>query len=190
MLHGMPPARPCRAGPHEKIVLKLPRATMFIRVLTVGGLIAGTAPAAGARVGAGCDVTRQPGCVAWAEHLRLPAPHGPDGGRTVATSADGTLVFVAADGTDLAYEAATGRVRWAVPNGTSGATGAQDLAVGPSGTLVVSAGATSLPDPHGVGSEEMVVTAHDAATGRQAWQVRQRGTDGGAFAARRVAVTD
>ena len=163
---------------------------MFIRVLTVGGLIAGTAPAANARVGAGCDVTRQPGCVAWAEHLRLPAPHGPDGGRTVATSADGTLVFVAADGTDLAYEAATGRVRWAVPNGTSGATGAQDLAVSPSGTRVVSAGATSVTDPQGVGSEEMVVTAHDPATGRQAWQVRQRGADGGAYAARRVAVTD
>jgi predicted aspartyl protease len=63
-------------------------------LLTLGGLFAGTAPAAGARVGAGCGVTRQPGCVAWAEHRPLPASHGRKGGRAVATSADGTLVFV------------------------------------------------------------------------------------------------
>jgi outer membrane protein assembly factor BamB len=164
--------------------------------LTVAALIGGTASAAGARVGtapvvgAGCDVTRQAGCVAWAEHQRLPAPHGRNGGRAVATSADGALVFVAADGTDLAYEAATGSLRWAAPNGTSGAVGAQDIGMSPSGGLVVTAGSTSVPDPRQVLSEEMVVTAHDPATGRQAWQVRQRSADGGSYAASRVAVTD
>jgi outer membrane protein assembly factor BamB len=168
----------------------------LVRLLAAAALMAGTAPAADARVGAapvastGCDVTRQPGCVAWAEHLRLPAPHGRTGGRAVATSADGTLVFVAADGTDLAYEAATGRLRWAAPNGTSGAIGAQDIGMSPSGALVVTAGANSVPHARRILAEEMVVTAHDPATGRQSWQVRQRSADGGSYAASRVAVTD
>jgi outer membrane protein assembly factor BamB len=173
-----------------KMVLKLRRATVFVRLMTVGGLIAGAAPAASARMRDGCDATRQPGCVAWANHRRLPAPHGRNGGRAVATSADGTLVFLAADGTDLAYEAATGNLRWTAPNGTSGAVRTHDIGVSPSGTLVVSAGAASVPDPRRVLSEEMVVTAHDPATGRQTWQVRQAGADGAALAAKRVAVTD
>jgi outer membrane protein assembly factor BamB len=172
------------------LVSALRRATVLIRLLTVGGLIAGTAPAAGARVGGSCDVARQPGCVAWAEHVRLPAPHGRNGGRTVATSADGTLVFAAADGTDVAYEAETGRLRWSAPNGTSGGIGTQDIGVSPSGTLVVSVGAASVADPRRVLSDEMVVTAHDPATGHQSWQLRQRGRDGGAYTANRVAVTD
>jgi DNA-binding beta-propeller fold protein YncE len=108
----------------------------------------------------------------------------------VATSADGTLVFAAADGTDVAYEAQTGKLRWAAPNGTSGGVGTQDIGVSPSGTLVVSAGAASVADPRRVLSDEMVVTAHDPATGHQSWQVRQRGRDGDAYAANRVAVTD
>jgi outer membrane protein assembly factor BamB len=108
----------------------------------------------------------------------------------VATSADGTLVFLAADGTDHAYEAATGNMRWSAPNGTSGAAGSRDIGVSPSGALVVSAGATSVPDARRVLSEQMVVTAHDPATGRQSWQVRQGGADGAALAASRVAVTD
>ncbi|HEY4408478.1 MAG TPA: PQQ-binding-like beta-propeller repeat protein [Acidimicrobiia bacterium] len=170
--------------------LNLRRAKRLIRLLTVGGLIAATAPAAGARGGAGCDVTRRAGCVAWAQDRPLPSPHGRKDGRAVATSADGTLVYVAADGTDLAYEAATGKLRWAVPNGTSGAVGAQDIGLSPSGRLVVSAGGTSVPDARRVWSQKMVVMAHDPATGRPAWQARPLGADDGASAAGRVAVTD
>src|SRR5205807_510126 len=135
------------AFPTRGFVLHVRRATMFIRLLTVGGLIAGTAPAAGARVDAGCDVTRQPGCVAWAQHLRLPAPHGRNGGRTVATSADGgayaarrvavtdSRVFVAGQRAAshelvvLAVDARTGRTSWLADHAATPAGPAEPVAV-------------------------------------------------------------
>jgi DNA-binding beta-propeller fold protein YncE len=167
------------------------RAKLSTRVvLALGGLILALAHGypAFAHFGMECGLRRQPGCVAWTDRWEGDADR--NWGRAVATSPDGSLVFVTANGTDLAYEAATGKLRWVAPNGTSGATGAQDIGTSPSGSLVVSVGERSFPDPERISSGEMVVTAHDPTTGRQRWQARHRSPDNERYTASTLAVTD
>jgi hypothetical protein len=106
----------------------------------------------------------------------------------VATSPDGSVVFVTTNGSDLAYEATSGRVRWRSENGTSGASGAQDIVVSPSGEAVVSVGERTFPDPRHVVSGEIVVTAHDPGTGRSLWQFRYRDPDGATVTANRLTI--
>lgn len=149
-----------------------------------------TAPAASARLDVAHGVARQPDSVVWAHQLRTSDSAQPNWGMAMATSPDGSLVFVAAKGTDLAYEAATGRLRWAAPNETTAATGATGIGVSPSGSIVVSVGERSFPDPQRILSAEIVVTGHDPTTGRQRWQARHRGPDNGGYTASTVVVTD
>ena len=112
------------------------------------------------------------------------------GGRAVATSPDGSLVFVTASGSDLAYDAATGTLRWEAPNGTSGASGAVAIGTSPSDSMVVSAGAASFPDGERILSDEIVVTARDPATGLERWQARHRAANNEAYTASALAVGD
>ena len=149
-----------------------------------------TTPAASAPSGVECGLPRQPGCVAWAGRQRVPGNPEHNWGKAVATAPDGGLVFVTSNGTDLAYEAATGRLRWTAPNGTTGTTGSQDIGVSPSGSVVASAGESTFPDPERVVSGEVVVTAHDPGTGARRWQARHRAANNDAYTAGPVAVTD
>ncbi|HET9770274.1 MAG TPA: PQQ-binding-like beta-propeller repeat protein, partial [Acidimicrobiia bacterium] len=114
----------------------------------------------------------------------------PQGGRAITTTPDGTTVLVASAHSDLAYDAGTGRLLWQEPNGAPGVLGGQDIAVSPSGALVVSTGEATHPHPERVVSGEIVVTAREPTSGRPLWQSRYRDPDGGPYTARALAVTD
>jgi outer membrane protein assembly factor BamB len=138
----------------------------------------------------GCSIGVRPGCVAWSSRWPPKSSPEPEGGRAITTTPDGSTVLVASAHTDLAYEAATGRLLWHEPNGAPGVLGGQDIAVSPSGALVVSTGEATHPHPERVVSGEIVLTARQPSSGRQLWQSRYRDPGGGPYTARALAVTD
>jgi len=110
--------------------------------------------------------------------------HGGSDGRALGVSPDGRTVFVAIDalgesGTTafatVAYDAATGGVRWvAWYDGTGyGRSGPSALAVSPDGSKVFVTGQSGGPE----GEADYATVAYDAATGRQLWSAR-RGAQG------------
>jgi DNA-binding beta-propeller fold protein YncE len=148
-------------------------------------------PAPGSSAGdVGCSIGVRPGCVAWSGSWPPKSSPEPQGGRAITTTPDGSTVLVASAHTDLAYEATTGRLLWHEPNGAPGVLGGQDIAVSPSGALVVSAGEATHPHPERVVSGEIVLTARQPSSGRPLWQSRYRDPDGGPYTARALAVTD
>ncbi|MGH8990596.1 MAG: PQQ-binding-like beta-propeller repeat protein [Acidimicrobiia bacterium] len=146
---------------------------------------------ASAQVGVDCGIGARAGCVAWSDRPALSSERGNrNWGRAVATGGDGSAVFVTANGFDLAYGAATGNLRWKEANSTGGAGGAQDIAMSPSGSMVVSVGGTSVPDADRVLSGQVVVTARDPKTGTRRWQSRFGDTERENLIGHAVAVTE
>jgi DNA-binding beta-propeller fold protein YncE len=137
-----------------------------------------------------CPLGPRPGCLAWVERWQQPGDPGHHTGRAVATTPDGSIVLVTTDRTDLAYEPETGRLLWSAPNDASGAVGARDLGVSPSGSMMVSTGEAAYPHPERVTSGEVVVTARQPASGRPLWQARHRDPGQEPYTPQAVAVTE
>lgn len=153
-------------------------------------IAAGPAAVAAGPLATDCGAGRRPGCVAWADRWRMTDETARQAGRAIATSPDGSLVFVTGSRRDLAYEAASGLLVWSAANGAGGGIGGQDIAVNPSGSYVVTTGEGRYPHPNQVTGGEVVVTARHPPTGRELWQARHRDPDLETYTARAVAATD
>jgi outer membrane protein assembly factor BamB len=145
-----------------------------LAVITVAGLAPATALArpravASPRAEAGASVPG--GTKLWAARYRGQAKTNI--AVAVTASPDGSTVFVAgfsgtvrAHFSTVAYNAATGAQRWAVPFYGHGYTQAYAMAVSPDGSKLFVTGFTT---PVQGGSERAVTVAYDAGTGARLW---------------------
>lgn len=162
------------------------------RYLGAVALVLAPFPSAGFLSGRCAVIKDGPGCVVWVDQWKTNVADETArlSGRAVATTRDGSLVFVTGYNRDLAYEAATGRLVWSAPNGGGGAVGGQDIAVSPSGSFVVGVSEGRYPHPGRVVAGEVVVTAHEPATGAERWQARYRDPDLDTYTGRAVAASN